>query len=66
MTLSRAACMLWLLGACPDASSSNVVQASCTKAYAQCVLPSGVLGVCDPVACAPEQAAPCLVCRSQH
>lgn len=39
---------------------------TCAKAYEQCTMPSGVLGVCDPVDCAAGQAAPCLVCRSQH
>jgi hypothetical protein len=29
-------------------------------------MPSGVLGVCNAVDCAEGQAAPCLVCRSQH
>lgn len=35
----------------------------CTKAYEQCTMASGVLGVCDTVDCAAGQ---CLVCRSQH
>jgi hypothetical protein len=38
----------------------------CTKADEQCTMPSGVLGVCNVVDCAPGQAEPCLVCRSQH
>jgi hypothetical protein len=39
---------------------------ACTKAYEQCTMPSGVLGVCDTVDCAAGQSGPCLVCRSQH
>jgi hypothetical protein len=38
----------------------------CTKADEKCVLPSGVLGICNVVDCAEGQSAPCLVCRSQH
>jgi len=39
---------------------------ACAKLYEQCTMPSGVLGVCGVVDCAPGQAEPCLVCRSQH
>jgi hypothetical protein len=38
----------------------------CTKAYEQCVLPSGVLGVCNIEECPPGRPTPCLSCRSQH
>lgn len=39
---------------------------ACLEAHDQCTMPSGVLGVCNLVDCAPGQAEPCLVCRSQH
>ena len=54
-----------LLAACGDIKHGPVPKA-CTKAYDQCTMPSGVLGVCNVVDCAPGQAEPCLVCRSQH
>ena len=55
-----------LLGACPDAGSTNQPKGTCSKAYDKCVLASGVLGVCDPVDCPENQPPPCMVCRSQH
>ena len=51
--------------ACPE-PKGTAVKAECSKAYEQCVLSSGVLGVCNPVDCAANQPPPCLVCRSQH
>jgi hypothetical protein len=54
-----------LLAGCPDAKSGGAPK-HCTTAYEQCVLPNGVLGVCDSVECTEGQAPPCLVCRSQH
>jgi hypothetical protein len=56
--------MLALAG-CP-AGSGTTPPKTCGKAYEQCVLPSGVLGVCDTTDCTAGQAEPCLVCRSQH
>jgi hypothetical protein len=53
-----------LLFGCPNAEAG--ASKICTKAYEKCSLPSGVLGVCDTVPCAPGQPDPCLVCRSQH
>lgn len=53
------------LPGCPDVKSGGPGKL-CSKAYEQCLLPSGVLGVCDNVECAAGQAAPCLACRSQH
>jgi hypothetical protein len=54
-----------LLAACGDIKQGPVPKA-CSKAYDQCTMPSGVLGVCNIVDCAAGQAEPCLVCRSQH
>ena len=54
-----------LLSACPGAADKPPA-AECTAAYEKCVLPSGVLGICDNVDCAAGKAPPCLVCRSQH
>jgi len=54
-----------LLCACPDPNDRGPVQ-TCVKADEKCVLPTGVLGVCNTVDCAENQPAPCLVCRSQH
>ena len=56
---------LALLSACPE-PKGPAVRARCGKAYEQCLLSGGVLGVCDPVDCAPNQTPPCFVCRSQH
>lgn len=56
---------LALLGGCPDVRE-GAPRAQCVKAYDQCTLSTGVLGVCDAVACAADQTPPCLVCRSQH
>jgi hypothetical protein len=53
-----------LLAGCPELKSS--APGSCSKAYEQCTLDSGVLGVCDSVACSAGESEPCLVCRSQH
>jgi len=54
-----------VVAACGDIKRGGVPRA-CTKAYDQCTLPSGVLGVCNVIDCAAGQAGPCLVCRSQH
>jgi hypothetical protein len=55
------------LCACPDPSGGTAKPArECAKAYEKCTLPSGVLGVCDPVDCTVGQSEPCLICRSQH
>jgi hypothetical protein len=56
---------------CPEARGSRNSQGKapakgCTKAYEQCELGTGVLGVCDVVDCAPGAPEPCLRCRSQH
>jgi hypothetical protein len=55
---------VFMLIACGDIKPA--APKACTKAYEQCTMPSGVLGVCDTVDCAPGQSEPCLVCRSQH
>jgi hypothetical protein len=49
---------------CPELKST--APRGCTKAYDQCTLDSGVLGVCDVATCAQGGTEPCLVCRSQH
>ncbi len=51
--------------ACGDARGPAPAKV-CAKAYEQCVLSTGVIGVCNLVDCAANQSAPCLVCRSQH
>ena len=56
--------ILGLVSACGDIKPAAPRQ--CTKAYEQCTMPSGVLGVCDPVDCPAGKAAPCFTCRSQH
>jgi hypothetical protein len=63
----RAALLLsaWSLAGCPGAREREPEQA-CRRAYDKCMLPTGVLGICDTVACAPGAMEPCLVCRSQH
>jgi thioredoxin 1 len=53
------------LSACSELKGTEPA-ARCTKAYDKCVLPSGVLGICDPVECTGDSPPPCLVCRSQH
>lgn len=63
--LAIVALVLWTLGGCPEGKTARP-GAPCAKAYDKCVLESGVLGLCDPVECKPEQSAPCFVCRSQH
>jgi hypothetical protein len=61
-----ALCVAWLgLSACPEGAAQKLSE-RCSKAYEKCLLPNGVLGVCDTVACEPDKAPPCLVCRSQH
>lgn len=52
-----------LLG-CPELE--DAAPKRCSKAYEQCTLSSGVLGVCDTVSCPEGASGPCLVCRSQH
>jgi hypothetical protein len=59
------------LAGCPDAASTRNSSGpahpkGCTKAYEQCELGAGLLGVCDVVDCPPGAAEPCLRCRSQH
>jgi len=63
--LAFAAACCAVLAACGDVKKGGPAKA-CTKEYEQCTMPSGVLGVCNSVACAEGQPAPCLVCRSQH
>ena len=58
-------CVALALAACGDIKQAGPAK-TCAKAYEQCVLPSGVLGVCNTVDCAPGQPEPCLICRSQH
>ena len=57
--------VLVMLCGCPEVRQ-GAPGARCVKAYDQCTLSTGVLGVCDTVSCAADQAPPCLVCRSQH
>jgi hypothetical protein len=57
-------CALLSVG-CPDASPARPKD-QCSKAYEQCALADGLLGVCDPVDCSAGQSAPCFVCRPQH
>lgn len=54
-----------LLSGCPEIES-GAPKAVCEKAYEQCSLPSGALGVCDVAVCPEGKTPPCLVCRSQH
>jgi hypothetical protein len=54
-----------VLEACSELEGEQPA-ARCTKAHEKCVLPSGVLGICDPVECTGDAPPPCLVCRSQH
>jgi hypothetical protein len=56
--------VLFTLAACGDIKPA--APKVCAKANEQCTMPSGVLGVCNLVDCAPSQTEPCLVCRSQH
>jgi hypothetical protein len=53
------------LSACPDTSGSGPAKV-CIEAEEKCLMPSGVLGVCNVVDCRADQVEPCLVCRSQH
>lgn len=50
---------------CPELKQGGPSQV-CAKAYEQCTLKPGVLGVCDTVPCAEGATPPCLICRSQH
>jgi hypothetical protein len=63
--LALAAWCLSALVACPEAGSGGPTN-HCMKAYDKCMLPSGVLGICDMVECADDSSTSCLVCRSQH
>ena len=65
ITLWVAICSAVALTGCPDTKQGGAPKV-CATAYEQCVLPTGVLGVCDSVECADGQTPPCLVCRSQH
>jgi hypothetical protein len=65
MNAARLVLLTVFLSACPDGGTGAAPKA-CTKAYDQCTLPTGVLGVCDTVECTEGQPGPCLVCRSQH
>lgn len=49
---------LTVLVACPEPGPA--VSAECTEAYAKCKLPSGPLGVCEPLAGAGFR------CQPQH
>jgi hypothetical protein len=51
---------------CPEPKAGGGPKQSCAKEYEQCMLPNGVLGLCNPVECAGDQLPPCFVCRSQH
>ena len=58
------------LAGCPESHGSRNREKAppkgCTKAYEQCELGPGLLGVCDRVDCPPGTPEPCLRCRSQH
>ena len=41
-------------------------RATCDKTGAQCVLPAGVLGVCERASCYAGTTVPCYVCTPQH
>lgn len=65
--VSHARVLLLILGlasGCGDIKPA--APKKCAKAYEQCAMPSGVLGVCDPVECKAGEAGTCFVCRSQH
>jgi hypothetical protein len=64
LLLTLSSVVIATLVACGDIKPTAPKE--CTKADEQCTLPTGVLGVCNVVDCAQEQAEPCLVCRSQH
>ncbi len=52
---------------CPGKKKKSPAQAArCAKAYEQCQLPDGPLGVCSPAPCTAGQSPPCLECLSQH
>lgn len=50
--------------ACPGQKSGP--PKPCRKAFEQCQLPDGPLGVCQEVSCAAGQIPPCFNCVSQH
>jgi hypothetical protein len=64
---SIASIALTLAAGCPEPSRARP-NAKCSKAYEQCNLAQGLLGVCDPVECNGNdgQPPPCFICRPQH
>lgn len=54
------------LPACPEGGSKPAVKRECSKAFEQCQLEPGLLGVCGEAPCTADQTPPCLRCMSQH
>jgi hypothetical protein len=52
--------------ACDGDFVAHEPAAVCVEAGAQCVLPSGPLGVCESSACSAGESPPCFVCTPQH
>lgn len=64
----RSLFLLPLLTGCPPGERGSTPQrdVECRKAYEQCRLPEGPLGVCNEAPCEPGQTPPCMKCLSQH
>lgn len=63
-------CALTSIGCPPrergSGSEREAAEPGCSKAYSQCKLPQGNLGVCNPRECGAGEHAPCFSCLSQH
>ncbi len=62
-------CALTSVGCPPSDQGSPKGKATepvCSAAYAQCKLPQGNLGVCNPRECRRGEPTPCFSCLSQH
>jgi hypothetical protein len=58
--------MLLVLSACEPASLAPEPARVCTESGAQCLLPSGPLGVCERAPCGAGETGPCFQCTPQH
>lgn len=63
--MTRVLLLLCVLG-CPAPTETPRVTTVCREAYAKCKLPTGPLGVCQPIECRAGETPPCFRCQGQH
>jgi hypothetical protein len=54
------------LSGCDAGLMAESASTVCREAGAQCLLPTGPLGVCEQTLCEGDAGSPCFTCVSQH